>query len=54
MVGSDSTIVSLDDPKSGAGSEFESAVGSDSALSVGSILGMQADSDSARSVTKEY
>ena len=37
-----------------AGSESESAVGPGSALSVSYVLGMQADSDYAHSVTEEY
>ena len=37
-----------------AGSKSESAVGPGSALSTGSVLGMQVDYDSARSVTEGY
>ena len=37
-----------------ADSEFNSVVGPSSALSIGSVLGMQADSDSAHSVIEEY
>ena len=36
------------------GSKYEFVVGPSSALSVGFVLGMQADSNSARSVTEEY
>ena len=36
------------------GSESESAAGPGSALSTSSVLGMQADSDSAYSVTEEF
>ena len=52
MVGSDSMVDSLVGSESEAG--FGSAVGPGSTLSVGSILGMQAHSDSAHSLTEEY
>ena len=53
MVGSNSMVDSLVGSDSEVGSGFEFAVGPGSALSVGSILGMQADSDSAHFVTEE-
>ena len=36
------------------GSESESTVGPGSALSTGSVLGMQADSNSVHSITEEF
>ena len=54
MAGSDSMADSSVGSESEMGSKSDSMVGPSSTLLVGSVLGMQADSDSARFVIEEY